>query len=209
MICQPVLKIPIGRRTGRLRVAGDPLGVGICRVFVAQDADVDRSPNAGAVQRVNLFGQQIQRFGQSRMPLQARRFVIKMPVMALGKDGDAVDMRRLERGREFSRVELRADIQDVGAGVEIEVDLPAGKFAESHQRSLESLLPMPRRARLRASTLLASRLASATSMICFWNSSVRCWSKLWLPASRLPTRSLELFDIRLRGCISAPAAWPS
>ena len=47
-------------------------------------------------------------------------------------------------------------------------------FSSSFYRSRVSLLPMPRNASFSASTFVARRSASFTSMICFMNSSVRC-----------------------------------
>jgi hypothetical protein len=43
--------------------------------------------------------------------------------MALGEDGDAVDVRPLHRVRELARIKIHADIADPWAGVKIEMDL--------------------------------------------------------------------------------------
>lgn len=63
-------------------------------------------------------------------------------------------------------------------GVEIEnprrTEMGLDSIFAIHHRNFVSELLIPRRARFNASTLLARRLASATSMICFWNNSVRC-----------------------------------
>ena len=80
------------------------------------------------MQRLDLLFQQPRPALQSRMPLRPLGFVIEMPVMALGEDGDAVDVGPFHRPRELARVEVDADVADPRAGVEIEVDLTVTKI---------------------------------------------------------------------------------
>ncbi len=124
------------------------------------------------MQRLDLPPQKIQPPVQPRMPLRPRRVVIKMTVMTLRKNSNAVDMRRLHPRRKPPRVKSRPHIRNRRTRVKIEMNLPRAKRA--HHRSRLSLLPIPRSAKFNASTFDASRFASATSMICFWNKSVKC-----------------------------------
>ena len=80
------------------------------------------------MQRFNLPGKQIKPLLQSRMPCRIFRVVIEMSVMTLGKNGDAVDVRRLHRAGKFLRVKISTDVADKRRRVKIQVDLPRAKF---------------------------------------------------------------------------------
>ncbi len=87
-------------------LAGDPLGMGVGGVFVALHRDVDGGADAFAMQRLDLAFEQAEALSQARMSLGAPGVVVEVPVMALGEDGDAVDVRPLHGAGEFARVEV-------------------------------------------------------------------------------------------------------
>ena len=53
---------------------------------------------------------------------------VKPPMVAFGEHGDAVDVGVPERTGEGVGVETDAYVRDIGAGVKIEVDGPAGEL---------------------------------------------------------------------------------
>ena len=77
-------------------LAGDPFRVVVGGVLVALDADVDRGADALAVQRLDLLAQQVEARPQARVPLGPAGVVVEVAVVALGEDGDAVDVGLLE-----------------------------------------------------------------------------------------------------------------
>ena len=80
------------------------------------------------MQSLDLLAKQIQLPRQTRMPLRPSRVVIKMTVMTLGKNRDAIDVRRLHRRGKLLRVECRPHIRDCRTGVKIEMNLSRAKF---------------------------------------------------------------------------------
>ena len=106
---------------------GDPLRVGVGGVLVALHADVDRRPDAGAVQRFYLFAQQIQVLGQRRVAGRVIGVEVEMPMVAFGEHRHAVDVRFLECACEIGSVEIAGHVRDRWAGVEVQVDGAQGK----------------------------------------------------------------------------------
>src|SRR5690606_20776235 len=93
--------------------------------FVPADGQVDRSPNADAVQGVDLRAEQVER--ETRVHGADRGGAIAIAVVAARKHGHRVHARGLHRGREFGRVEVDADIGDGSGSVKVEVDLAQPK----------------------------------------------------------------------------------
>ncbi len=100
----------------------------IGRVFIALHTDVNRRRDPLAMQSLDLLAKQIQPPGQAGMPLRSGGVVIKMSVMTLGKDGNAVDVRRLHRRGKPLRVECRPHIRDRRTGMKIKMNLPRAKL---------------------------------------------------------------------------------
>jgi len=99
-----------------------PTGVLVRRPLVALHAQVDRGPDADAVQRVDLGAEQVEAGTQPRVALGAVRVVVQVPVVALGEDRHAVDVSFLVCPGELLGVEVLADVGDRGSGVKVEVD---------------------------------------------------------------------------------------
>lgn len=76
------------------------------------------------------------------MSLRAIRSEVKVAVMTLGEDGDAVDMGVGEGSRELVWVERRSELRDRGTHVEVQVDSPARKLC-SPIPVLHPLPPIP------------------------------------------------------------------
>ena len=62
------------------------------------------------MQRLHLLGEQIKSLLQSWMPRWVLGVVIKMPVMALGKQRHAIHVRCLKCLGEFSRIKIHANV---------------------------------------------------------------------------------------------------
>ena len=89
-----------------------PLGVGVGGIVVETDGDIDGRADAGGVQRLDLFAQQIEfETGVDRADFG---WVIGVAVVATGKDGDAIHMRGFGQRGELLRVEILADGGDEG-----------------------------------------------------------------------------------------------
>ena len=67
--------------------------------------------------------------------------IVRPAVMALGEDGDRVDMRLLERRHEVVGIERRADAGDMLGGVEVEVDLAVAQRLVGRVGMIYSLAP--------------------------------------------------------------------
>src|ERR1700683_2078422 len=101
--------------------------MGVGGIFIALNAEINRGADSFSVEGLALLAQQIASAGKAGMALGAGGVVVEMPVMALGKQRDAVDICPLHGAGEFSRIEVPADIGDCGPGVEIKVDLAKPK----------------------------------------------------------------------------------
>ena len=129
MVCQAGLRFLPRRGIGRQRVlvavgrADDaPLRMLAGGELVPLHRDVDRALDVGGAQRLDHVAQQVGP-RQLRMRLADLGRVVRPAVVALGEDGDRVDVRPLQRRDEIVGIERRADRRDVLGGVEVEVDL--------------------------------------------------------------------------------------
>ena len=72
---------------------------------------------------VDLFAQEVELFGEGGVAGGVGGVVVEVAVVALGEAGDAVDVGVAHGEREGAGVEVARDVGDVGAGVEVKVDL--------------------------------------------------------------------------------------
>ena len=99
-------------------------------VLVPGGREIDRRGDAFAMQRVDLGAQQVEAEAGVH-PAHLGR-VVGQAVMALGKDGDRVDVGLLEGTGEVARVEAGADALDQAGGVEVEMDLAKAHDGGGH-----------------------------------------------------------------------------
>ena len=115
----------VGRGDGGASVAQElpPLGMVRGGVFFPADRGVDRRADAVAVERGDLFAEQVAPPERGVLAARLRR-VVTHAVVALGGEGDAVDVGVGERAGEGVGVELARHVGDERRGVKIQVDLP-------------------------------------------------------------------------------------
>ena len=99
----------------------EPLRVGGDLLFVKTRRDVDRGADADLGAGLELRAQQVE--GESGVHPVHRGGVVGPAVVALGKDGDGVDMPLFESGLELLFGKTGADPGDGAGGVEIQVNL--------------------------------------------------------------------------------------
>jgi hypothetical protein len=98
--------------------------VGVGGVLIAQDAEVDGGADVVFVKGFDLFFEEAEIFCETGMACGVIGVVVEVAVVALGEEGDGVDMGVDEGLGERVGIEGDADVVDSGAVVEVEVDLP-------------------------------------------------------------------------------------
>jgi hypothetical protein len=121
--------VPAGEAAGLVELA--PFGMFLRDVFFPDDGGVERAANAGAVERLDLFTEEIAAF-QRGMLRAGRGRIIRHAVMAFGEDRNALDVRAAKCLGEGGRVEFAADVGDKRRCVKIEMHMAGGQGKGLH-----------------------------------------------------------------------------
>ena len=124
---EEVEKLPgtVRTRESRGTVAEElpPLGMARGGVLLPANRGVERGADTVVVERGNLFAEQVAPTERGVLASGLRR-VITHAVVALGREGDAVDVGIGQGAGEGIGVELARHVGDERGGVEVQMDLP-------------------------------------------------------------------------------------
>ncbi len=120
-------RVPAGLQLARVepivrRRAHPPLRMQPRIALVPLHGDVDGAFDIGGVERIDHFTEEV---GPRQVRMRRAGFgrVIGPAVVALGKNGNAIDMRLLQRRDEICRVKILADIRDMLGRMKIQMNL--------------------------------------------------------------------------------------